>query len=171
MRMVPGRRQKQEEIEVIGRRSSGWVVSVLVLAGLVWAGVAAGAPPTIERIDVDESFPDEDLTEACGVPVTTTAQGHVILRTFSGGGTPQVNTINIGLTATAGNRTFRFRDVGADVVQVEPDGTLVLLIIGQVPFAFAGVLKINPETEEVILEPRDRSEQQLAKACRALTGG
>jgi hypothetical protein len=39
------------------------------------------------------------------------------------------------------------------------------------PFEFAGALKINPETEEVILEPRDRSEEQLAKACRALTGG
>lgn len=60
---------------MIGRRSYGWVVGVLVLAGLVWAGVAAGAPPTIERIDVDESFADEFLTEECGVPVTTTAQG------------------------------------------------------------------------------------------------
>jgi hypothetical protein len=158
---------------MIGRRSGGWVVSVLVLAGLVWAGVAAGAPPTIERINVDETFADEFLTEECGVPVTTTAQGHVIIRTFSGEGTgvAQVNTISVGLTATAGDRTFRFRDVGADVVQIKPDGTLVLLITGQVPFAFAGVLKINPETEEVILEPRDRSEEQLAKACRALTGG
>ena len=157
---------------MIGRRSSGWVVSVLVLAGLVWAGLAVGAPPTIERINVDETFDDEFLTEECGVPVTTTALGHVILRTFSGegAGVPQVNTISIGLTATAGDRTFRFRDVGADVVQVKPDGTLVLLITGQVPFEFAGVLKINPETEEVILEPRDRSEEQLAKACRALTG-
>ena len=172
MRMVPGRRQKRGGIEVVGRRSSGWVVSVLVLAGLVWAGVAAGAAPTIERIDVNESFPDDFLTEECGVPVTTTALGHVILRVFSGEGTGliQVNTISIGLTATAGDRTFRFRDVGADVVRVQPDGTLVLSIIGQVPFEFAGVLKINPETEEVILEPRDRSEQQLAKACRALTG-
>jgi hypothetical protein len=80
-------------------------------------------------------------------------------------------TISIGLTATAGDRTFRFRDVGADVVQIKPDGTLVLLITGQVPFAFAGVLKIDPETEEVILEPRDRSEEQLAKACGVLTGG
>ena len=157
---------------MIGRRSSGWVVSVLVLAGLVWAGVAAGAPPTIERINVDETFADEFLTEECRVPVTTTARGHVIIRIFSGEGTgvAQVNTISIGLTATAGDRTFRFRDVGADVVQIKPDGTLVLLITGQVPFEFAGVLKINPETEEVILEPRDRSEEQLAKACRALTG-
>jgi hypothetical protein len=158
---------------MISRRSGGWVVSVLVLAGLVWAGVAAGAPPTIERINVDETFADDFLTEECGVPVTTTARGHVIIRIFSGEGTgvAQVNTISIGLTATAGDRTFRFRDVGADVVQIKPDGTLVLLITGQVPFEFAGVLKINPETEEVILEPRDRSEEQLAKACRALTGG
>jgi hypothetical protein len=158
---------------MIGRRSGGWVVSVLVLAGLVGAGVAAGAPPMIERINVDETFADDFLTEECGVPVTTTARGHVIIRIFSGEGTgvAQVNTISIGLTATAGNRTFRFRDVGADVVQFKPDGTLVLLITGQVPFEFAGVLKINPETEEVILESRDRSEEQLAKACRALTGG
>jgi hypothetical protein len=127
----------------------------------------------MERINVDETFVDDDLTEACGVPVTTTALGHVIVRTFSGEGTgiAQVNNISVGLTATAGDRTFRFRDVGADVVQIKPDGTLVLLITGQVPFAFAGVLKINPETEEVILEPRDRSEEQLAKACKALTGG
>jgi hypothetical protein len=87
------------------------------------------------------------LTEECGVPVTVTAQGHIIMRIFSGEGTgvAQVNTISIGLTATAGDRTFRFRDVGADVVQIKPDGTLVLLITGQVPFAFAGVLKIDPE--------------------------
>jgi hypothetical protein len=155
------------------RRASGWLVSVIALVGLVWAGVATGAAPTMERINVDETFVDDDLTEACGVPVTTTALGHVIVRTFSGEGTgiAQVNNISVGLTATAGDRTFRFRDVGADVVQIKPDGTLVLLITGQVPFAFAGVLKINPETEEVILEPRDRSEEQLAKACKALTGG
>jgi hypothetical protein len=171
MRIVLKRRQERQGIAMIGRRSGGWVVGILVLAGLVWAGIATGAPPTIERIDVDESFPDEFLTEECGVPVTTTAQGHIIMRTFSGGGTPQVNTISIGLTATAGDRTFRFRDVGADVVQIQKDGTVVLLITGQVPFAFAGVLKINPDTEEVILEPRDRSEEQLAKACAALTGG
>ncbi len=156
-----------------GRRASGWLVSVIALVGLVWAGVATGAAPTMERINVDETFVDDDLTEACGVPVTTTALGHVIVRTFSGegAGIAQVNNISVGLTATAGDRTFRFRDVGADVVQIKPDGTLVLLITGQVPFAFAGVLKINPETEEVILEPRDRSEEQLAKACKALTGG
>jgi hypothetical protein len=156
---------------MIGRRSSGWLVSVLVLAGLVWAGLAAGAPPTIERITVDETFVDEELSEACGVMVTGTARGHVIVRTFEGNGVVQVNTISIAVTLTAGDRTFRLRDVGADVLKVKPDGSLVLQISGQVPFAFAGVLKIDPETEEVIHEPRDRSEKQVARACRALTGG
>ena len=159
---------------MIGRRGGAVLVGVFLLAGLVWAAVAAGGAPTIERITIDETFADEELAEACGIDdVTTTVHGFVIERTFSGEGTgvAQVNSINIGVTSTAGDRTFRFRDVGADVLQIKPDGTLVLLISGQVPFAFAGVLKIDPETEEVILEPRDRSEEQLAKACRALTGG
>jgi hypothetical protein len=155
------------------RRSlTGWVASVLVLVGVFSPGVAAGAPPTFERIDVDDTFADEFLTEACGVEVTTTARGHVTVRTFEDGtGPTAVTSINIGLTAIAGDRTFRFRDVGADVERIEPDGTIVLSIIGQVPFDFAGVLKIDPETGEVILEPRDRSEEQIARACAALTGG
>jgi hypothetical protein len=33
------------------------------------------------------------------------------------------------------------------------------------------VLKIDLETGEAILEPRDRSEEQLARACAVLTGG
>jgi hypothetical protein len=90
---------------------------------------------------------DEGVAE-CGVPVTTRAQGHIIVRTFPGEGTgvAEVRTINVSLTATAGGRVFRFRDVGADVTRIEPDGTAVLSITGQVPFAFAGVLKIDLET-------------------------
>jgi hypothetical protein len=100
-------------------------------------------------------------------------QGHVILREFAREGTGLValNTLNLGITATAGERTFRLRDVGGDLVRIEPDGTAVLYITGQVPFEFAGVLKIDLETEEAFLEPRDRSEEQLARACKFLTGG
>jgi hypothetical protein len=136
-------------------------------------GVGLGAAPTFERIAVDETFPDEFLTEECGVPVTATVQGHVILRQFSREGTGLValNTLNLGVTLTAGERTFRLRDVGGDLVRIEPDGTAVLYITGQVPFEFAGVLKIELETEEAFLEPRDRSEEQLARACKFLTGG
>jgi hypothetical protein len=153
------------------RRFIGSLVCVLLLVGLVGPGVALGAAPVIERIEIEEEFADELLSEACGVAVTTTVSGHVIIRTFPGEGTgvDQLSTISISLEATAGNRTFRFRDVGADLIRIEPDGTAVLSIIGQVPFAFAGVLKIDLDTGEAILEPRDRSEEQLAKACAVLT--
>ena len=152
----------------------GCVASVLVLVGVVSPGVGVGAPPTFERIVVDETFaPDEFLTEACGVVVTSHLEGHIIVRTFEedGTGVVEVETINVGITATAGDRIFRFRDVGAAVTRIEPDGTAVLSITGQVPFFFAGVLKIDLETGEAIFEPRDRSAEQLARACAALTGG
>jgi hypothetical protein len=152
---------------------TGWLASVLVAAGLLSPGVGLGAAPTFERIAVDDTFPDEFLTAECGVPVTTTVQGHVILREFSGEGKGlmALNTLNLAITATAGERTFRFRDVGGDLARIEPDGTAVLYITGQVPFEFAGVLKLDLETEEAFLEPRDRSEEQLARACEFLTGG
>jgi hypothetical protein len=156
---------------------STWRVLVCAMGVLLLAAVAAPAAgaagkPVFERITVDDSFVDEELSEECGVPVTGRAQGHVTLRTFAGEGTGpvSVNSINVGITLTSGDRTFRLRDVGADVARVQPDGTIVLLISGQVPFAFAGALKIDPDTEEVILEPKDRSEAQIARACRALAG-
>jgi hypothetical protein len=152
---------------------TGWAASILALAGVFGPGVASGAPPTFERIVVDDTFVDEELSAACGVEAVVHLEGTVTLRTFSGEqtGVTQVNTLNLAATITADGRTFRLRDVGADVARIEPDGTVVLLISGQVPFAFAGALMIDPETEEVILEPRDRSEEQIARACRVLTGG
>jgi hypothetical protein len=152
---------------------TGLVVSVLALVGGLGPGVASGAAPVIERIPVDDTFADDVLSEACGVAVTTTVRGHIIVRTFPGEetGVAELRTISLGFTATAGDRTFRFRDVGADVTRIEPDGTAVLSITGQVPFFFAGVLKIDLETGDAILEPRDRSEEQLARACAVLTGG
>ena len=156
------------------RCRTGWLASVLVLAGLLSPGAGLGAAPTFERIEVDDTFVDEELSEACGVTATVTLQGQVTLRTFEDDGTGLVtlNTLNLAATITADDgRTFRLRDVGGDLTRVEPDGTVLLYITGQVPFSFAGVLIIDPETEEVILEPRDRSEQQVAKACKFLTGG
>ena len=147
------------------------VTGVLLMAGLAGPATGVGAAPVFERITVDETFVDEELSEACGVPVTGAARGHITVRTFpgDGSGVTTVRTINVGIAVTAGGRTFRFRDVGADVTRIEPDGTAVLLITGQVPFFFAGALKIDLETGEAILEPKDRSEQQVAKACAVLT--
>jgi hypothetical protein len=143
---------------------------LLVVAAVVAPGASA-AKPTMERFEIDETFDDGFLTEACGVPVTTHAEGHVIVRTFSGdkAGPAQLTTLSIALTATAGDNSYRFRDVGADHVQVKQDGTEILMIVGQVPFGFTGVLKIDLATDEVILEPQHSLEGRVEEACAALT--
>jgi hypothetical protein len=163
-----------ERTEIDMRRQCLLALSGVAVVGaaLSGPGVVGAAPPQSERIVVDEESEDRVLSEECGVPVTTRVQGHVIARTFDEGGTRvvELNTINLGMTATAGDRTFRFRDVGADLQRIEPDGTAVLQIIGQVPAEFAGVLRIDIDAGEAILEPRDRSEWHFERACTALTG-
>lgn len=148
---------------------SACAAALLVMTTLA-AAPALAEPPVIERIQVDASFTDEFLTEACGVPVTTTAKGRITIRTFSedGTGPVELRTINLALTATSGDNSVRFRDVGADLLRVEPDGTLILSIIGQIPFEFTGVLKLDPDTGEVILEPQHFLEDQLAEVCAIL---
>jgi hypothetical protein len=64
---------------------------------------------------------------------------------------------------------YRFRDVGADLVRVEPDGSAILMIVGQVPFGFTGALKIDLATGETILEPQHSLEGRVEEACEKLT--
>ncbi len=155
----------------MAKRAVVWLVGLTVLAALLASGATAGKP-VFQRIDVNETAPDPFLTEECGVAVTTQAEGQITSRTFTGGGTgvASVRTINIALTATAGDNVVRFRDVGADVVRIEPDGTAILMIIGQVPFDFTGVLKIDLETGDAILEPQHSTAENLERACATLTG-
>ncbi|WP_336029179.1 hypothetical protein [Geodermatophilus sp. FMUSA9-8] len=153
--------------------SAARLAAVTVGAGAVLLGLAApalAAPPTIERVQFDDTFSDEFLSEECGVDVTTRAVGQVATRTFDRKGTgPLVlTTVNVSLTATAGDNTVRFRDVGADLLRREPDGTLVLSIIGQVPFDFRGVLKIDPDTGEVLHEPSESASDDLDRVCAVL---
>ena len=83
--------------------------------------------------------PTRSCPRSAAFKVTTRAKGHIIVRTFTreGTGVVEVLTINVGLTAKADGRGFRFRDVGADVTRITQDGTVVMMIAGQVPFEFA----------------------------------
>lgn len=154
-------------------RSRALVALLLALVALaVLAPAAPGAKPELVVVNIDDTAPDEFLTAECGVPVTLHATGRVTLRTFAGNGAAgpvQVNTVNVGITVTAGDNSYRFRDVGADHLQQKPDGSLVLSIIGQLPFDFTGVLKIDPETGEAILEPHHFIGDRVDDACAALT--
>ena len=155
----------------MSRRSGmACLAGILVVAAALAPGALAGKP-TIERITVDDTFADAFLTAECGVPVVTHVSGHIAVRTFSGGGTgpAEIRTLNIAVTATSGDNTYRFRDVGADHVQIKPDGTAILMIIGQIPFDFTGVLKIDLATGDVIHEPHHSLEGRVEDACAALT--
>jgi hypothetical protein len=137
-------------------------------ASLAIAQVGVAAAPAISTETISDSSHDDFLSEECGVDVWTTATGHVTRREFqSDTGVQVVNTVNVSLVAESGDNVFRFRDVGADVVQLAPDGSLTLLIIGQVPFGWTGVLKLDPTTEEVILEPHW---VDSTRACAVLAG-
>ena len=146
-------------------------LGLVAVVGAVIGPSALAAKPTLERVEVsDLGVADPFLSDVCGVPVTLDIVGHVVIRTFDGSGGPeQVLTLNLELTAHAGDNVYRMRDVGADIVRVAPDGTVILMIVGQVPFGFTGVLKLNPETGEAILEPQHSLEDRVDDACAALT--
>lgn len=147
---------------------------VVALAAVAWfaSPAAQAAKPTIERITIDNADTDEFLTEACGVTVTFTERGHITVRTFGevDKGLAQVRSVNIAVVLSANGNSYRLRDVGADVLRVTPDGVAILSLMGQLPFFFTGVLKIDLSTGEVVHEPRHLTDGDIATACAVLAG-
>jgi hypothetical protein len=151
------------------QRTTG-VLAVLgaLLVVVLGATAAAAQAPEKEVIQVDETFADEFLTEECGVPVTTTVTGQVTAFTFPDGQVLQeLFTANLEVVATAGDNQIRARNVGAALIQVAPDGTATLTFTGQLPFEFIGLLKINLDTGEAILEPHHFYD--IEQICEQLT--
>jgi hypothetical protein len=143
------------------------VLGALLVVVLGATGAAAQAPER-EVIPVDDQFVDEDLSEQCGVEVTATITGQVIELTFPEGKVLQsVGAVNIQVVWTAGDNQVRTRDVGIDQIRVQPDGTAILSIVGQVPLDFTGVLKIDLDTGDAILEPHHFVD--IAELCERLT--
>jgi hypothetical protein len=145
------------------------MVTVGAVLVLLLAPTAATAAPERETLTFSETFQDEFLTQACGVEVTLTITGRTTFLTFPDRpvGPQDLIAYHIDILATAHDTQVRFRDVGIDLVRVAPDGTVILMATGQVPYEVTGVLKINPATGEVILEPHPYDTTRL---CRFLTG-
>ena len=154
-----------------GRRLLAAVTVVLAAAAAFAPAAVSAGQPTIEHVDVDRVRADPGLTAACGVEVTAHVQGHVSIRTFAGTGSgpAELVTLNITVTAMAGDNSYTFQVVGANLTRVGPDGTVTLTATGQQPFEWTGALKINLTTGDVILEPRHSRAGQLQDACEALT--
>jgi hypothetical protein len=145
------------------------VLAVLCAAAALIPASAAGAPPTIVRETIDETFVDETLSEACGVEATVHLTGHSISRIRDGGGVLQVFTINLTGIVTSEFGSFRVKDVGSDSTRITPDGQVIVSLRGQLPFFIKGVLKFDGTTGEWLNEPNlAAGERQVERACAAL---
>jgi len=152
------------------QRTTGVLAVLGALLVVVLGGAAAAAQaPEREVIQVEDAFVDEDLAEECGVDeVNVTVTGRVTLFTFPDGRVLQdLTTVNLAVVWSAGDNEVRVRDVGIDQVRVQPDGTVILSIVGQVLFQFTGVLKINLDTGNAILEPHHFFD--IKEVCAQLT--
>jgi hypothetical protein len=139
-----------------------------LLVVVLGATAAAAQAPVKETIPIDDTFVDEGLSEACGVEVTATESGFITILTFPDRpvGPQELISYHLDLLLTAGDQQALFKDVGIDLIRIEPDGTAILSIVGQAPpLMFTGVMKINLDTGEVILEPH-----HTLDVCGALTG-
>ncbi len=144
-------------------------VMVLCVAVALVPASAVGAPPTIVREEVDETFVDEALSEECGVVATVHLTGHQISRTREGGGVLEVFTVNLTGTITSDFGSFKVKDVGSDATRITPDGQVIVSVRGQVPFFFKGVWKFDGTTEEWLHEPNlAAGERQIDRACARL---
>jgi hypothetical protein len=167
---IRAERNGGREIAMRPHRSVGSILGLAAVLVLSLAGTAAAiGPPEIETETFSDTFEDEFLTNACGVDVTTSFEGRLTFFTFPDQpvGPQDITSVHVNLVATAGDNAVQFKDVGVDLVRVEPDGTVVLMVVGQVPFEFIGVLMVNLETDEAILEPHHSFD--TTRVCHLLT--
>ena len=106
----------------------------LLGTALVVAPVSAGKPET-ERVSIDDTFVDDELSEACGVEVHVQETGHITFRTFTdadGNPVREVNNYAVRVRLWSVNGEIRAQDVGADRATYLDDGSIVVIIIGSV---------------------------------------
>lgn len=147
-------------------------LAISATAALLITATPAQAAPSIERIPIDLEFHDAFLSAECGVDVTTSISGFRIVREFvdGAGNLQSLVTVSIKGVSSSEFGSVRIMDVGMDQVKVSPDGTTTVTVTGQVPFDFVGALVFDLDAGVLVKEPRFRGEEQLAKACRLLSG-
>ena len=131
------------------------IVLGLLGASLVSGPVSAGKPDT-ERLDIDDTFVDGELSAACGVEVNAHVSGHAIFRLFSdANGEPvrELNTFALSVHWWSVNGDIHAKDVGADRVTYLEDGGAIRIIIGSVQsFSIPGEGRVYSDVGRVMIE-------------------
>jgi hypothetical protein len=117
---------------------------LVTLLGLLTVALAAtpaaAARPEMFTETIDETFPDEFLSEECGFPVSVTLSGTVRVRIWldaEGNPTRELVTINIRGTIGAGAGTLSFVDAGMDKATFLPGGGVRVEIHGNLGMVVA----------------------------------
>jgi hypothetical protein len=160
------------------------VITLGVLGAiLVSTPVSAGKPDMVlEAFDV--TFVDDELSAACGVEVNAHFSGHTIVRVFTdadGNPARELNNYAIQAHWWSVNGDIHVRDVGADRVTFFEDGSVTLIIIGNVQsFSIPGQGRVYADVGRVMIEfdadgnatvtatPGQHDEDQLAAICDVL---
>jgi hypothetical protein len=122
-----------------------------------------------ETITISDTFPSPILSPACGVDVTIRVSGTLRVLSFPNRpvGPQDLLIRNLEWVATTGNNQVRFRNVKVDRIQVEPDGTVIESVSGHQPVEYTGVMKVNLDTGETVLEPQHIAD--IGRLCALLT--
>lgn len=124
-------------------------------AVLVTAPVSAGKPDMVRDV-FDITFVDDDLSAACGVEVNAHVSGHTIVRVFTdadGNPVGELNNYAIRVHWWSVNGDIHARDVGADRVTFFEDGSVLLIIIGNVQsFSIPGQGRVYADVGRVMIE-------------------
>ena len=115
------------------RRIALILASALLAIG-VFASPAAAGKPLIDRVDIDESFRDDFLSEVCGTDIWVDVTGHAIFRIYGDVNDPirELNTFAIRRTIYSANGSISTVDVGPDRVWYNDDGSIDLFVTGNI---------------------------------------
>lgn len=115
-------------------------VTIIGLATLLTAGPAAqayAAPPSVERIIIDQTIPAGGLTAVCGFPVQRHDELSIVVRVFtdnSGNVVKEIDSYHGTQTFSANGHSAVGRTTGPEIFLVHPDGSLTIQSNGPTRF-------------------------------------
>jgi len=116
------------------RRRIALILASALLAVGVFASPAAAGKPLMDRVDIEDSFRDDFLSEVCGTDIWLDVSGHAIFRIFGDPNDPtrELNSFAIMRTFTSANGSISTVDVGPDRVWYNDDGSIDIFVTGNI---------------------------------------
>jgi hypothetical protein len=172
----------------VQRRSRA--IAVGVFAALALAAPVQAAKPEFERIQIDDHFVDEFLSDECGTEITADVTGHINARAWVDANdelTHEVVNFAIQIRWSSEHGSIFAHDVGVDRITYLDDGSIIQAVIGGVQsFTAQGMGRVYADvgrtvlhitfddvgnaSVEVISQSGQHDEDQTGAICSVLGG-